>query len=123
MELKTSIVLNGQERQLDFEAWWYKKFLGQKLNMDPITNTLKLDTSEKIFDAAVAIIYSGMMTDYKVRKATIDFTYPQVEDWVGCLNSKVVTKFIADYTAMTLSADAQENGEPVGEDQSQAAVH
>lgn len=98
------VQLGGQERTLDVGKFWFTKFLGDSTGADPLTAKLS------DFEWAIALVYAGMMADYKVNKKDVDFTKADVEDWVGSLEIEQVTEIVNEYIKLTT---ADKPGEPL----------
>lgn len=83
-----TITLNGVERRLDVGKFLFNQYV-EEYN--------KGNESPGVTDYAVAIIYSGLMTDCDVTGVKPDFTKEDVKKWVAMTESDEVAKWMEEY--------------------------
>lgn len=99
-----TVNLGGEDRQLDFGKFWFKKFYGETTKSDPLISKNEIVLSpEKQFDFVVAIVYAGMKADAKYKKVPFDYSYDNVQEWVGDKEDTEIADIINQYAALNKS--------------------
>lgn len=101
--------LGGQERTLKFNMGTLK-FIGELTASDPLGFGADIATNMgKLFDYTKTIIHASLLSDYKSRKANVDFTADDVDDWVADLDTTTALELIGHYSK---AFSASEGGDP-----------
>lgn len=96
-----TLQLGGKERTLDVGKFYFTKYLGEYIGSDPLkANANDAGTQ---FNYSVAIVYAGLMTDYKSKGLAVDFSKEDVENWVGVLEMEQVVNIIDQYGKLNKS--------------------
>lgn len=99
MNKQITLSLGGSERTIDVGKFWFTKFYGEVTGNDPLNSTDIVLKPEKQFDFVVAIVFAGLRTQYRVDKKPEDFTYEDVQNWIGLLEDSDVSEVISKYSA------------------------
>lgn len=63
----------------------------------------------RLFDYTKTIVHAGLLADYKSRKANVEFTADDVDDWVSELDTTTALELIGHYSKAFSSGEQDPN--------------
>lgn len=106
-----SLELGGQNRGLNFNINTLD-YMQSEFDIDPLQFKAESTSWKDLRPYATKIVYVALLSNYKSKKAEIDFSIEDVEAWVGELNGAELTQVVNLWNGQfTAVAEPSPNGE------------